>query len=125
MIVDITNLKSNKFDLKLYAEIHNLIESSRFKVAQTINLNITLLYWNVGHELNEKVLQNKRAKYGKEIIMVLSEKLVEEFGNGWSVKQLRHCLRFAETFPKLEIVSSLGRQLSWTHFKTFMYIKED
>ena len=37
---------------------------------------------------------------------------------------MRHCLRFAETFPDLEIVSALRRQLSWTHLKTLLYIDD-
>gem|GEM_PF-7056539 len=36
----------------------------------------------------------------------------------WSEKQLRHCLRFAETFEDEKIVSALRRALSWTHIKT-------
>ena len=31
-------------------------------------------------------------------------------------------MRFAETFPEEEIVSALRRQLSWTHFRTVIYI---
>lgn len=56
-----------------------------------------------------------RATYGKQIISTLAQKLAETYGKGWSEKQLRHFVHFAETFPNLEIVSALGRQLSWTH----------
>ena len=51
--------------------------------------------------------------------------LTEEYGKGWSAKQLRHCLRFAETFSDFQIVSALWRQLSWTHFKILMYLQTD
>ncbi|MEH6650607.1 MAG: DUF1016 N-terminal domain-containing protein [Motiliproteus sp.] len=33
-------------------------------------------------------------------------------------------LSFAETFPDHTIVSALRRQLSWTHFKTLIYIDD-
>jgi predicted nuclease of restriction endonuclease-like (RecB) superfamily len=55
----------------------------------------------------------------------LSVELTKEYGRGWSEKQLRHCLRFAETFADFEIVSALQRQLSWTHFKTIIYLKTE
>lgn len=31
---------------------------------------------------------------------------------------------FSETFPELEIVSTLSRQLSWSHFKEIIYLKQ-
>jgi len=33
-------------------------------------------------------------------------------------------LRFAEAFPEFEIVSAVQRQLSWTHFKTIIYLDD-
>lgn len=51
--------------------------------------------------------------------------MTQEYGNGWSEKQLRHCLHFAETFPEKEIVSTLWRQLSWSHIKEIMYLEND
>ncbi len=47
-----------------------------------------------------------------------------KYGNGWGEKKLRHCLRAAYTFSEEEIVSATQRQLTWTHLKTLMYIKD-
>lgn len=41
-----------------------------------------------------------------------------------SEKKLRHCIRSAETFSEQDIVSSTQRQLTWTHLKSLMYIKD-
>ncbi len=68
--------------------------------------------------VNGEVLGNKRAEYGKEVVKSLSRNLTEEYGKGWSEKQLRHCLRIAETFPDKEILYTLCRQLSWSHEPT-------
>jgi predicted nuclease of restriction endonuclease-like (RecB) superfamily len=54
----------------------------------------------------------------------LSQQLTQTYGKGWSEKQLRHCLHFAETFPDEQIVSALRRQLNWTHIKTLMYFDD-
>ena len=37
---------------------------------------------------------------------------------------MRHCIRSAETFSEQDIVSSTQRQLTWTHLKSLMYIKD-
>jgi predicted nuclease of restriction endonuclease-like (RecB) superfamily len=109
----------------VFADIKQLIEEARQLVSVTVNSGITILYWNVGLRINKEILGNKRAGYGKEIIISLSRKLIEEFGKGWGEKQLRHCLRFAETFPDREILYALSRDLSWTHFRTIMYLKDE
>jgi len=108
----------------LAVEIKQLIEQSRQQVAVAVNSAITLLYWQIGKRINEEVLQNKRAEYGKEIVHTLSTQLTKEYGKGWSEKHLRHCLRFAETFPEFEIVSTLWRQFSWSHIKEIIYIDD-
>ena len=109
----------------LASEIKALIEQSRKQVAVTVNSTMTTLYWRIGRRINQEILKEQRAEYGGEIILSLARQLETEYGRGWSDKQLRHCLRFAETFPDEGIVSALRRQLSWTHIKTLIYIDDE
>ena len=109
----------------LFGEIRKLIDESRKRVAVEVNSTLTMLYWQIGSRINKELLKEKRAEYGKQIVNALSTQLTKEYGSGWSEKQLRHCLRFAETFPKEAIVSALRRELSWTHIKTIIYIDEE
>ena len=109
----------------VFEDIKQLIEEARQLVSVTVNSGITILYWNVGFRINKEILGDKRAGYGKEIVISLSRKLIEEYGKGWGEKQLRHCLRFAETFADREILYALSRDLSWTHFRTVMYLKDE
>lgn len=113
----------NQKDL-LVAEIKQLIAQSRQQVAVAVNSAMSMLYWQIGKRINEEVLKNQRAEYGKEIVLSLSKQLTAEFGNGWGEKQLRHCLRFAVTFPEKEIVYTLCRQLSWSHIRLIMFMDE-
>nr|WP_245543635.1 YhcG family protein [Methanoplanus limicola] len=48
-----------------------------------------------------------------------------EFGRGFSMGNLRRMIQFSEVFPDEEIVASLMRQLSWTHFTVLIPIKND
>ena len=107
----------------LFTEIRRLIEETRKSVAVSVNSGLTMLYWKIGKRINTDILDNTRAAYGKEIIRKISSKLTEEFGKGWSEKQLRHCLRVAEIFPDKKIVYALSRQLTWTHLRSLIYIE--
>jgi len=109
----------------LISEIKALIEQSKQQLASTVNVALSSLYWQIGKRVQEEILQNKRAEYGKEIILTISRQLEKDYGKGWSEKQLRHCLQFSKTFNNIEIVSTLWRQLSWSHFKEIIYLEDN
>lgn len=108
----------------LLGDICQLIEQGRRALAVTVNSALTMLYWQIGERIQREVLQGERAAYGEQIIAVLSQQLEADYGRGFSAKNLRHMLRFAEAIPDARIVSAARRQLSWTHFKTLIYIDD-
>lgn len=59
-----------------------------------------------------------------QIIVSLSKLLTQTYGKGWGEKQLRHCLRLAQTFPNDQIVYTLCRQFSWSHLRLLIYIDD-
>ena len=105
-------------------DIRSLIDAARQRVALAVNAELSLLYWQVGRRIQTEVLRGERAAYGEQIFQMLSRQLTLSYGRGWSEKQLRHCLRAAETFADEEILSALRRELSWTHIKTLIYIED-
>jgi predicted nuclease of restriction endonuclease-like (RecB) superfamily len=70
----------------------------------------------MGRRIRQDILKEKRAEYGAQIVAALGRQLEREFGNGFGEKNLRRMVQFAEVFPDREIVVSLIRQLTWTHF---------
>jgi len=82
------------------------------------------LYWQIGTRIRTEVLKNERADYGKQICLTLSNKLVLEFGRGFSMPNLFKMLQFAEFFSDFQIVSTLSRQLSWSHFTELIREKD-
>jgi len=110
-----------------YRDIRRLIEETRCTVALTVNAAMTMLYWQIGKRINEEVLKGKRARYGEEIVSSLSRQLIHEYGSGFSAKNIRHMMKFADVFPEEQIVSTLWRQLSWSHFQqtTYTCIKQN
>jgi predicted nuclease of restriction endonuclease-like (RecB) superfamily len=66
-----------------------------------------------------------RAKYGKEILKTLSIDLTKEFGDGFSVANLKNMRQFYVVFQKRQTVSSEFK-LSWSHYLFLSRItKED
>ena len=117
-------ISKNEISHALLGDIRKMIQESRSSVAVSVNAALTMLYWKIGGRINTEILRGERADYGKEILATLSQQLVADYGNGFSVKTLRHMIRFAEGFPDQKIVSTLWRQLSWSHFKEIIYLKQ-
>jgi len=109
----------------LIGDIRRLIETARQNVAVTVNAGLTILYWQIGSRIRQDILKEKRAEYGREIVVTLSRQLVQEFGNGFSRPNLFRMVRFAEVFPERKIVSTLSIQLNWSHFVEITHLKDD
>ena len=108
----------------LHAELRSLIASSRQRLAGAVNAELTRLYWAVGHRLHTEVLGGAaRATYGDKLIDRLGEQLAQEFGRGFEAKNLRRMVQFAQVFAEPEIVATLSRQLSWSHFVNLLPLK--
>ncbi len=96
---------------QLLGDVRSLIDGARHRVAQAVNSTLVSLNWHIGNRIRTDILQEKRAEYGEEIVASLSQQLTEEYGRGYSDKNLRHMMRFVEAFSDAEIVSTLSRQL--------------
>ena len=114
-------MKIEKTEERLFGEIRTLIESARGQVARTVNVGLVMLYWNIGN----RILRENRAGYGDKIVPTLSARLTKEYGAGFALRNLFKMMRFAEVFPDSKIVLSLGAQLSWTHFRHIIYLKNN
>jgi predicted nuclease of restriction endonuclease-like (RecB) superfamily len=111
-------------DAAFITEVKQLIHAAKQRAVVAVNAELTLLYWQVGRRIADEVLQGERAEYGQQIVLELSKQLTHTFGKGWSKQQLHHCMRFAESFSEPQIVSTLSRQLRWSHFLELIYVKE-
>lgn len=108
----------------LLTELRGLIEAARQHVAQAANATLTMLYWHVGQRIHKEVLKEQRAEYGEEILPTLSAKLVRDYGQGFSARNLARMVQFADAFPDEAIVSPLATQLSWSHFIEILPLKQ-
>ena len=109
----------------LIKDLHQIIEQARGHVAATANYALSIMYWQIGKRINSEVLDNKRAEYGKQIVASVARQLREEYGSkGFDEKNIRRMMQFAQEFPDEQIVTSLMRQLSWTHILQVLSLKD-
>lgn len=109
----------------LFNELSQLIEQSRQQLSTAANSVLTLLFWQIGKRINEDILQNKRADYGKQIVVTLSRQLAAKYGSNFEEKNLRRMMQFSVLFTDKEIVVTLSRQLSWSHFLALLPLKKE
>ena len=110
---------------KYYSEIKELIENyevnHRVRVFQD-NGEKLKTNWMIGKLLIDAQGNGKRAKYGAELIKKWSFKLEKNYGKNYSKRNLMLYRKFYLLYPK---VNALSTQLSWTHYRIILSIKNE
>jgi predicted nuclease of restriction endonuclease-like (RecB) superfamily len=109
---------------QLIDNLKNIIIESKNNAIANVNSILTMMYWEIGNTINQEILKNSRAEYGKSIVVTVSQQLQAEFGKGFEKTNLTRMIKFATLFEK-EKVASLIRHLSWTHFLVVLPLKDE
>ncbi|MEI6091598.1 MAG: PDDEXK nuclease domain-containing protein [bacterium] len=89
---------------QLLSKVSELIELARKQVASTVNLTMVHTYFEIGRMIVEDEQKGKeRAEYGKTVLKDLSVKLIEKFGKGFSVSNLKNMRQFFLIFGDREL----------------------
>ncbi len=116
---------SQEIEKILFTDLSQIIEQGKSQLTKQVNSVLTLTYWHIGKKINEHILENKRAEYGKQIIGTVANQLVEKYGSQFEEKNVRRMMRFAEVFSDFTIVAPVVRQLSWSHFLILLPLKSE
>lgn len=95
-------------------EIKNRIRSSQIKASLSVNKELTILYWSIGHSiLTKQALEG----WGSKIIDRMARDLAVDFPgvSGFSVRNLKYMRKFAVEYVDQQIVQELLAQLPWWH----------
>ena len=138
----------------LFERISALIEESRKKVATAVNIAEVYTKYEIGRYIVKDEQEGKaRAAYGKQVLPILSQKLTDKFGSGWSLETLKSARKFYSVYApqairstaltksdketgKTNLVNSVDQiqiapaephkfVLSWSHYLVLMRIKDD
>ncbi|WRS29199.1 PDDEXK nuclease domain-containing protein [Actinomycetaceae bacterium MB13-C1-2] len=109
----------------LVDRVSALIDQAQSFAAAQVNATLTLRNWYIGRMIDVEVLREERAGYEQEIVATLARQLTNEYGRSYSRANLYRMMQFAREFPEADIVATLSRQLSWSHFHVLLPVRTD
>ena len=97
-----------------FSDIIQIIKKSRANAIKAVNSELINLYWNIGEHISLKVEQSE---WGKSIVKELADFIhsTEPELKGFSDKNLWRMKQFYEAYKDFPKLSSLLREISWTH----------
>ena len=108
-----------------FTKIIDLLHNARKIAVHAVNQTMVVSYFEIGRIIvSEEQNGKERAEYGKRILKDLSLKLTNEFGKGFSQRNLEQMRQFYLTYSKAQTVSAEFR-LSWSHYLMLMRIDNE
>lgn len=105
----------------VYKSIRQILEKARNRAFYAVNFAMVSAYWQIGRVIVEEEQKGKkRAEYGKALIEQLSQKLKQDYGEGFTERNLRGMRSFYNTFQKRY---ALRAELTWTHYRLLLRVE--
>lgn len=97
-----------------FAEVVNLIKTSRYKALQAVNSELINLYWQIGEYIAKRI---EIEGWGKSVVKELADFIQNTEPNlkGFSDKNLWRMKQFYETYKDAPKLAALWREISWTN----------
>ena len=110
----------------IYERISGYLQLAKGNILQSINKEMVRTYFLIGREIieNEQLGEN-RAAYGEQLLDKLSEKLIANFGKGYSISNLRNMRKFYQLYQGEIPQTPSGEfepKLSWSKYCLLMQI---
>ena len=112
----------SEITLTTYSTIRNKVISAQNKVSASINYAMVEAYWEIGEQIYRACGESDRAGYGEKLLEYISDKLTAEFGQGYTVRNLRAMRQFFLCYQNRH---TLCAELSWSHYRLLMRIADD
>ncbi len=110
---------------KYFQEVERIIvknEADKIFTELRSNYKDLMAKWNIGKILVEAQGGEKRAKYGNELIKRWSKRFTLKYGNGYDYTNLSRFRQFYLYYP---IVGTVCQQLSWSHYRYVLTLKNE
>ncbi len=79
----------------LLNQIRTLLSQNQHRLQQTVNHAMVQTYWQIGRLIVEEEQQGEvRAEYGKQQLQKISTQLTQEYGKGFTIRNLRNIRTF-------------------------------
>lgn len=108
---------------RLYRSVCRVIEQAHGFVSIAANTAMVKQNWEIGRLIVEDEQGGRRkAEYGKAQLASLADRLTLEYGNGYTLTNLKYMRQFYLAFP---IGHALRDELSWTHYRILMRVSDE
>jgi predicted nuclease of restriction endonuclease-like (RecB) superfamily len=134
----------------LFSRVVSILDQARGNVVRAVNNNMIVAYWLIGREIVIELQSgDERAEYGKQVLENLSNRLKRQYGDGFSVANLKNFRQFYLTYPNRlysirhlaggeltqqdkkrypagsESANGFSPQLSWSHYRALMRVQDE
>ena len=83
----------------LFERIVSILEEARASAVRSVNSTMVVAYWLIGREIVQELQKGRqRAKYGQRLLERLSKRLINRYGDGYSIPNLRNFRQFYSVF---------------------------
>lgn len=104
-------------------DIRSIITTAQANAVRSVEFHRVEMYWKLGERIFvEEQLEKERAEYGSYLVQNLAVNLEQEYGSGFSKRQLERARQFYRIFP---IASALRTQFNWMQYKLLISISDD
>lgn len=99
---------------KRFTDIIQLIKQSQTNAIRAVNAELINLYWFIGEHISKKL---EKSEWGDSVVTELAKYIQENEPEikGFSDKNIWRMKQFYETYKDFPKLSSLLREISWTH----------
>jgi hypothetical protein len=109
------NLTLNHYQ-DFLAKVQKIIQETERKIIQKVNREKVEMCWQIGKIIDEHLLQNNRADYGKKLFSTLAKDI------SIAEKTLYQMRSFYKSYPVLPKPES---GLHWTHYRNLISVKDE
>ena len=107
-----------------FDEVISIIENAREKAFRAVNRELLNMYWSIGEFVSHRVSENG---WGKSVVKEFSDFIQSRYVgiSGFSPQNIWRMKQFYETYRNNEKLSTMLRELSWSHNLQILSCKTD
>ena len=123
---NIANVEAlEKVSESLYKGVSDIIDHARQEVVVYVNKQPNMMFWHIGHYINEDLGYKRYSAYGSKILATLSQRLTERYGKGYTYSAVTRMMKVARYYSNEEMFATLSQTLTWGHFLELVTIEND
>ena len=108
----------------LYRGVSEIIDDAQQVVVVYVNKHANLMFWHIGHFINEDMGYRKYSAYGDKIVATLSQRLTNHYGKGYTYSAVTRMMKVARIYHDEEMFATLSQTLTWSHFVELISIED-